>query len=265
MQPKPTPQEIERDLTFAIEAARDAGKRALGLRALDRWEGKMLADIGDQACDGYVQGLVLGRYPEDGILSEETVDSAERLGKHRTWIIDPLDGTKEFSQLRHDWAVHVALTFGGECGLAAVALPSQERILWGVSLEGHEKFGMEGAGTLLRGDSSSNGSAPRVAVSRSHTPEWTTRFIEQMGGQACPAGSAGNKVAMLMLGEAISTHYVFVARTAVEGMNTVARVRPFYSVHELFSGWFSHHPYPQMRRRRNRRRFQPLTHTTHQC
>ena len=139
----PSAQDIARDLEFARMAAREAGQRILTLVATERWEGKMLADIGDNAADGYLQGLVAGRYPDDGILSEETVDSEERLAKSRCWIVDPLDGTREFSQLREDWAVHVALTIDGECALAAVALPGQRRLIWGVTVPGHESHGVE--------------------------------------------------------------------------------------------------------------------------
>ena len=72
---------VERDLAFAIEIARFAGDRVLGLSRTGRWEGSMLADIGDQAADGYLQGVIQGRFPDDGILSEETVDTPERLVK----------------------------------------------------------------------------------------------------------------------------------------------------------------------------------------
>jgi 3'(2'), 5'-bisphosphate nucleotidase len=197
----PIASEIERDLRFAVEAARAAGARALALRASERWKGDMLADVGDQACDGYLQGLILGRYPDDGLLSEETADSPARLAKARTWIVDPLDGTREYSELRHDWAVHVALSLGGACALGAVALPSQGRLLWAVSLPGEERAGLEGNGALLRGDSKARPPL-RVAVSRSHTPDWITRFLASIGGTPVPAGSVGNKVAMLLTGEA---------------------------------------------------------------
>src|SRR5258708_1516830 len=112
------------DLQFAIEAARVAGERVLGLRASGRWkDGATLADVGDQAADGFLQGFVRGRYPHDGILSEETADSRARLALERVWIIDPLDGTREYSQGRDDWAVHVALAIDGQPALGAVALP----------------------------------------------------------------------------------------------------------------------------------------------
>ena len=96
----------------------------------------MLADIGDQAADGYLQGVIQGRFPDDGILSEETVDTPERLVKERCWIIDPLDGTREFSQLRDDWGVHVALTLNKACAICVVYLPSQDLLIWGVALPG---------------------------------------------------------------------------------------------------------------------------------
>jgi 3'(2'), 5'-bisphosphate nucleotidase len=200
----PSEAEIERDLEFAIQAAGAAGQRAMALRASKRWEGDQLADVGDQACDGYLQGLLRGRCPEDGVLSEETADSPSRLARERCWIVDPLDGTREYSQGRHDWAVHVALTLGGRTGLAAVGLPTQGLVLWGVSIAGRERGGVRGEGALelARGDSQSP-QRLRVAVSRSHTPDWTPRFAEQLGGaESVPAGSAGYKVMLLLLGKA---------------------------------------------------------------
>ncbi len=215
--------EVERDLAFAIEAARAAGQRAMLLREAGRWEGKTLADVGDNACDGFLQGFIQGRYPEDGILSEETVDSPERLAHQRAWIVDPLDGTKEYSQLRDDWAVHVALTVAGACALAAVALPSQDRVLWGVALEGRERHGLDGAGTLLSGDSPA-ANPPRVAISRSHTPPWVEKFVAGLGGETRPAGSAGNKVAMLLTGEAdVYVHKVGLKEWDTCAPETVAR------------------------------------------
>lgn len=197
-----TPQEIETDLEFAIAIARAAGRRALGLREEERWEGRTLADVGDQACDGYLQGALIGRYPDDGVLSEETADSPERLAKARAWIIDPLDGTREYSQLRDDWAVHVALTVEGQCALAAVDLPAQGRTLWAVNVPGQERAGLLGDGDLARGDGQA-ADAPRIACSRSHTPPWMEAFHAQLGGgELVRSGSVGNKVSLLLLGQA---------------------------------------------------------------
>jgi 3'(2'), 5'-bisphosphate nucleotidase len=201
-QAAPSPEQIEADLQFAIAVAQQAGLRAVSIRQLERWEGKMLADVGDQACDGYLQGVLFGRYPDDGVLSEETADSPERLAKHRAWIIDPLDGTKEYCAPRDDWAVHVALTLGNQCALAAVDLPSQGKTLYGVSLEGQERVGLIGEGEVVRGDSPSP-EVPRIACSRSHTPPWMEKFHVAMGnGELVRAGSVGNKVGLLLTGQA---------------------------------------------------------------
>jgi 3'(2'), 5'-bisphosphate nucleotidase len=190
------------DLEFAIEAARVAGERVLALRATGRWKDEpTLADVGDQAADGFLQGFVRGRYPQDGILSEETADTSARLSLSRVWIIDPLDGTREYSQGRDDWAVHVALAIDGEPALGAVSLPAQGRIVWGVCHKGARLAGIEGAGDLVRGESASP-NAPRIAVSRSHTPSWMPALAKELGAELVPCGSVGAKVALLLLGQA---------------------------------------------------------------
>lgn len=222
---------LDAELAFAIEAARWAGERALRLRASGRWAGETLADIGDQAADGLLQGLIRGRFPADGVLSEETADSHERLAKERAWIVDPLDGTREYSDGRADWAVHVALTIGGRCALAAVGLPCEERVLWGVCVPGAERAGIASAGVgasataasgsrLLRAsDPGEPAAGPRVAVSRSHTPPWTADFARRIGASALlPFGSAGFKVSRLLLGEAD----VYVHRKGLKEWDTCA-------------------------------------------
>jgi 3'(2'), 5'-bisphosphate nucleotidase len=189
---------VERDLAFAIEIARSAGARVLGLRKTGRWADKMLADIGDQAADGYLQGVIQGRYPDDGILSEETVDTPERLDKRRCWIIDPLDGTKEYCQLRDDWGVHVALSIDGACGIGVVFLPSQDVLVWGVALPGRERAGIEGGGALADVNA---GEPARVVVSRSHTPPWIEAFAKAIkADELIPFGGCGNKTIKLMTG-----------------------------------------------------------------
>lgn len=216
-------QEIERDLAFAIEIAREAGRRVVGLRNEKRWEGKTMADIGDQAADGLLQGFLRGRNPADGILSEETVDSAERLTKARAWIVDPLDGTQEYSEGRADWGVHVALTLGGKCALAAVALPADDDVLWGVCVPGKERAGSSKGSTLVRGDSPQR-ARPRIVVSRSHTPPWVEKFARALDAELMPCGSAGYKVARLLMGEAdIYAHTVGLKEWDTCAPETVAR------------------------------------------
>ena len=218
-----TPEEIERELEFAITVAQAAGRRVQGLREAERWEGKMLADVGDQAADGYLQGIIAGRYPTDGILSEETADSPDRLPIPRAWIIDPLDGTKEYSQLREDWAVHVALTLDNECALAAVDLPAQGKTMWAVSLEGQERCGLVGGGDLTPGDSEAPETV-RTACSRSHTPPWMENFHAALGGSLVREGSVGNKVSTLLLGRAdVYVHKVGLKEWDTCAPETIAR------------------------------------------
>lgn len=216
---------LERDLTFAIHAARDAGARAMSLRRLERWEGKTLGDVCDQACDGFLHGLLAGRYPDDGVLSEETVDTPERLSCSRVWIVDPLDGTKEYAQLRDDWAVHVALAVDGRCALGAVALPSKGQVFYGIAQPGSERAGVDGGAalSLVAGDTEA-AATPRIAVSRSHTPEWVEHFADAVGGELAPAGSAGNKAAMLLSGEAdMYVHKVGLKEWDTCAPETIAR------------------------------------------
>jgi 3'(2'), 5'-bisphosphate nucleotidase len=157
------------------------------VRATGRWSEDALADVADQGADGFLQGIVRGRYPDDGILSEETKDSPERLGKRRVWIVDPLDGTREFGEEgRTDWAVHVALTIDGKVEAAAVALPAR-----GLTLNASP------ASTLA----APYGGAPRVVVSRTRPPAIAELLAERLGGELVALGSAGAKAMAVVLGD----------------------------------------------------------------
>jgi 3'(2'), 5'-bisphosphate nucleotidase len=214
---------LDHELAFAIAAARTAGRRALHLRESGRWKDKVLADVGDQASDGFLQGFVRGRYPDDGLLSEETADDPARLERSRSWIVDPLDGTQEYSEGRHDWGVHVALTLDSRCALGVVALPASGQVLWGCALPGQERAGIEGPGELRSGKAEHDGT-PRLVVSRSHTPPWVERFASELGAELLPCGSAGYKVARLLLGEAdVYVHKVGLKEWDTCAPETVAR------------------------------------------
>ncbi len=202
MIPAALPASLRADLEAVIPAAQTAGARALGLRATGRWtDPAILADVGDQAADGFLQGFLRGRFPGDAILSEETADTRDRLSSSRVWIVDPLDGTREYSHGRDDWAVHVALVTDGRPVLGVVALPAQRRTLWGVCTPAGTWHGLIGDGALAHGDVARSGPT-RIAVSRSHTPSWMPRFAEELGATQVHSGSVGNKVALVLLGEA---------------------------------------------------------------
>ncbi len=203
-----SPAELTARLAFATEIAAAAGARLAALRASGRWSDEsVLGDVADQAADGFLQGYVRGRHPDEALLSEETVDSAERLAAQRCWIVDPLDGTKEYRTARHDWAVHVGFAAAGEAVLGAVALPAVARVLAAICAPGHERVEVHGGGgdwpmAVVRGETPQQGPL-RLAVSRSHTPDWVQRFATALGGaEFVPSGSVGCKVALLLLGKA---------------------------------------------------------------
>jgi 3'(2'), 5'-bisphosphate nucleotidase len=126
-------------------------------------------------------------YPADDVRSEEGLEHVSGTG--RLWIIDPLDGTREFRQPgRSDWAVHVAMAIAGVAVVGAVALPALDLVL------------STGAPRPLR--PLEEGAPPRVVVSRSRPPEVAYDVTEALGGVMVPMGSAGAKIAAVVLGAA---------------------------------------------------------------
>ena len=95
------------DAELAAHLAEVAGKVLLEVRASAMFEGKSLGKAGDQTANQFLMHALQAQRPDDGLLSEESKDTEERLSKSRTWIIDPVDGTREYGEERADWAVHV--------------------------------------------------------------------------------------------------------------------------------------------------------------
>ncbi len=195
---------------FALRIAEETGRRLVALRASGRWRDEaMLGDVGDQAADAYLQGSLRTAYPDDGLLSEETVDAPARLEKRSAWIVDPLDGTNEYSSARSDWAVHVGLAVDGRAVMGVVALPAIGRVMAGIAdSNGDVRTALKSDGgdwpTAFATDDGPVHDRPlRLVASRSHTPEWLPRLARELGGaELVPCGSVGFKVAMLVLGQA---------------------------------------------------------------
>lgn len=204
----PRSHDLEPRLAFAVAIARAAGQRLLQLRASGRWSHPTtLGDVGDQAADGYLQGALMGRFPDDAVLSEETAFDRERAAGRLTWIVDPLDGTREYSSGRHDWAVHVGAAVDGRAVLGVVALPAIDRVLAARCEPPGAVEVVGGTGdwpqALPAPVASGPDAPPRLVVSRSHTPSWIDRFAGELGGvERVPCGSVGFKVAMLLFGRA---------------------------------------------------------------
>lgn len=141
---------------------------------------------GDAAAQAYLDSRLRSERPGDAILSEEAKDSSARLSADRVWIIDPLDGTREFSEGRHDWAVHVALWQAGELSDGAVALPRLHTVLSSADIVAPKTR----TGRI------------RLAVSRTRPPALVEYLIEQLDVEVIPMGSAGYKTSAVVRGEA---------------------------------------------------------------
>ena len=139
---------------------------------------------GDKRSHDFLMAALGVERPEDVVLSEEGVDNPARLTARRVWIVDPLDGTREFSEVgREDWAVHVALWQDGEL-VGAVALPAQ-------------------GATLATPDVAAPPTAPatpRIVVSRTRPPAVALQVRDALGGELVEMGSAGAKVASVVQG-----------------------------------------------------------------
>jgi 3'(2'), 5'-bisphosphate nucleotidase len=175
------------DDVLARDLAVAAGNRLLALRA-DGGDPAELRNAGDRLSHEFLAAELARLRPGDAVLSEEGTDDAARLSARRVWIVDPLDGTREFGEPgRVDWAVHVALWEDGELTAGAVALPAQERVL-----------------------STAEPISPlpppqdplRLLVSRSRPPEFVQRLAAEIGATLVPLGSAGAKAAAVITGAA---------------------------------------------------------------
>ncbi len=170
----------------AAELAAEAGVGLMALR-VDSEGGKALGREGDRFSHDLLMARLGEAFPEDRIRSEEadrTVDLGTSAG--RVWIVDPLDGTREYGEGRDDWAVHVALAVDGVPVVGAVALPALAVVLG----TGHPPPLADAA------------TPPRIVVSRSRPPAFVSSVAEQLGADIVPMGSAGAKIAAVIRGEA---------------------------------------------------------------
>jgi 3'(2'), 5'-bisphosphate nucleotidase len=175
------------DHALAADLARTAGELLLRVRESGITGGN-LKDLGDWSSHDYLVEALARLRPDDGLLSEEGADDLKRLAAQRVWIIDPVDGTREFSEPpRVDWAVHVALAVDGEAVVGAVALPARRLVL------------STDQPLPVRADPPAR---PRVLVSRTRPTAMVTAISSELNGDLLPMGSAGAKAMAVVLGEA---------------------------------------------------------------
>jgi 3'(2'), 5'-bisphosphate nucleotidase len=174
------------DVELARRIAETAGRILIELQSSGLFEDKALGKAGDRTANAFIMEALKTHRPDDAILSEEEKDNPERLKARRVWIVDPLDGTREYGERRTDWAVHVALSIDGEPTIGAVALP-------GFPL------------TLCSGQPPQVPAAPgtlRMLVSRTRPAKEAVAVAEAIGAELVPMGSAGAKAMAVVRGEA---------------------------------------------------------------
>ena len=174
------------DAELAVHLAEVAGRLLIEVRSAGVFSPKALGKAGDQTANQFLVHAIREQRPDDGLLSEEEKDNFERLAQSRVWIIDPVDGTREYGEARTDWAVHVGLAIDGVASIGAVGLP--------------------GMGKVLRTD------APvvvppapeqlRMVVSRTRPAREATEVAAKLGAELVPMGSAGAKAMSIVLGDA---------------------------------------------------------------
>jgi 3'(2'), 5'-bisphosphate nucleotidase len=173
------------DDDLAARLATSAGDLLLRVRESGLVQGKALGNLGDRVANAFLTQVIRELRPDDGMLSEEEVADPARLAKSRVWIIDPLDGTREYSEGRTDWAVHVALTVDGTPVASAVALPGLGRTF-------------SSAGPI---EAATSRGGLKIAVSRTRPPAEAETVAKVLDAELVPMGSAGAKSMAVLRGE----------------------------------------------------------------
>jgi 3'(2'), 5'-bisphosphate nucleotidase len=165
-----------------------AGRLLLEVRASGIFSPKALGKAGDQTANQFLVHALREQRPDDGLLSEEMACDGERLSKSRVWIVDPVDGTREYGEARADWAVHVGLAIDGVPITGAVALPGRDG---GIVLRTDQPRIIPPAPQKLR-----------MVVSRTRPAAEALAVAQALNADLVPMGSAGAKAMAIILGEA---------------------------------------------------------------
>ncbi len=174
------------DADLAAHLADTTGRILRDVRESGVFSPAALGAAGDQTANAFLVHALRCARPDDGLLSEEAKCDGTRLTKSRVWIIDPVDGTREYGEARADWAVHVGLTIDGEPVIGAVALPDASMVL--------RSDRPQPLAVLAR--------PPRMVVSRSRPAPEAVAVAQRLGAELIPMGSAGAKAMAVVRGEA---------------------------------------------------------------
>jgi 3'(2'), 5'-bisphosphate nucleotidase len=176
----------ESDAALARRLATMAGQLLLRIRDDEDASAKALGDEGDRAANRLILDALRSARPDDAVLSEEEAADPARLKARRIWIIDPLDGTREYGERRDDWAVHVGLAIDGVASEGAVALPAMQAC-----------FCTANPPALIP-----ENRPLRMLVSRTRPAAEALAVAKALGAELVPMGSAGAKAMAVLRGEA---------------------------------------------------------------
>ena len=177
---------IENDVELAIHLAETAGQILKTVRSSKLIEGKPLGGAGDATANQFLIHALKHQRPDDGLLSEESTDDKARLEQSRVWIIDPVDGTREYGEERVDWAVHIGMAIDGVATIGAVALPGMNLVLDSDNPPALQPMP----------------ETPRMLVSRSRPAAEAVAVAEKIGAELVGMGSVGAKAMAVVRGEA---------------------------------------------------------------
>ena len=174
------------DAELAAHLAETAGQILLTVRESGLLTDKALGTAGDLTANAFLVEALRHQRPKDGLLSEEMKDTTARLVQRRVWIVDPLDGTREYSEGRSDWAVHIALSIDGKAEIGAVALPGAK-----VVYRSDQLVAIPPAPESLR-----------MVISRTRPAKEALSVAEALGATLVLMGSAGAKAMAILSGDA---------------------------------------------------------------
>jgi 3'(2'), 5'-bisphosphate nucleotidase len=174
------------DAALARHIAQTAGEILITLQRSGLFDGRLLGKAGDRVSNAFIMEALAAARPRDAVLSEEEAADTARLGRSRVWIVDPLDGTREFGEKRTDWAVHVALAIDGVATIGAVALPGLALTL----------------GTAPAPVPPPDTGSLKMLVSRTRPAPQAVSVASKLGAELVPMGSAGAKAMAVVRGEA---------------------------------------------------------------
>ncbi|HVQ08015.1 MAG TPA: 3'(2'),5'-bisphosphate nucleotidase CysQ [Allosphingosinicella sp.] len=175
------------DEELAAHLAEETGRLLLAQRGGTALEGAALGYAADKAANAFILAGLAEWRPRDALLSEESPDDPARLAASRVWIVDPLDGTREYAEGRPDWAVHVALAVDGAPKVGAVAVPARGQVFRS------DRAAMPAGAGRAR---------PIMLVSRTRAPAEAEAIAAQLGAELVAMGSAGAKAMAVVAGEA---------------------------------------------------------------